>query len=367
MAEPPPALRRIGPAAAIVSLLAVVIVGAIVAGTFGLLAPAPGASPTTAAAATPSPVPSPSATPATVTTPEPSTPGPPQVEPPIDTGTPEPCGTFDPRCNRLPVDGAGAVFTPDLPCGELGTCRLTMGIAYPRSSGPWPVVVVVPGGPRAPGSDRYLGDFAGSVASQGAVVFIADYRAAPQWGGGWPTSYQDVACAIRFARANADQWGGDGSRVTLVAHSFGAFVASVVALSPDPFEPDAAACLASGGSTKPDAFVGIAGVYSQQDVSPNTLESFFGGTQDQQTSLWAAGDPYALVAARSNPQLPIRLIQGTLDTNVPPSSAQRFEEALQAAGYDSTLTLIERTDHSGILQDHHTIGVVMETALGGPR
>ena len=264
----------------------------------------------------------------------------------------------------MPVDGAGAVFTPDLPCGELGTCRLSMGVAHPRSGGPWPVVVMVPGGPRAPDADQYLGDFAGSVASQGAVVFVANFRETPQWGGGSPASYQDIACAIRFARANAAQWGGDGSRVTLVAHSFGTFVGSVVALSPDAFEPDPGTCLTTTGSTKPDAFVGIAGVYSQKDVSQETLTSFFGGPKDQRAEAWAAGDPYALVGAKSEIGMPVRLIQGTIDTNVLPRSAQEFQQALQDAGYDSTLTMVERADHSGVLQNHHAIQVVMETALG---
>jgi acetyl esterase/lipase len=239
-----------------------------------------------------------------------------------------------------------------------------MGVAHPRSGGPWPVVVVIPGGPKAPGSDAYLGDFAGSVASQGAVVFVADYRATPDWGGGAPNSYKDIACAIRFARENAGQWGGDGSRVTLVAHSFGTFSASVVALSPDPFEPDPGTCLATTGSTKPDAFIGIAGVYAFKDVSQETLTSFFGGTPDQVPAAWAAGDPYALIAAKDNATLPIRLIHGKIDTNVQPRSSEELLAALQAAGYDSTLTLVDRSDHSGVLQNHHTVQVVMETALG---
>jgi acetyl esterase/lipase len=284
--------------------------------------------------------------------------------PPVDNATPEPCGTFDPRCTKMPVDGDGTAFTPDIPCGEVGTCRLTMGIAHPRSGGPWPVVVVVPGGPRPPDADQYLGDFAGLVASQGAVVFIANYREGPAWGGGSPISYQDVACAIRFAREHADQWGGDGSRVTLVAHSFGTFIASIVALSADEFTPDPNACLTTTGSPKPDAFVGIAGVYSPDGVSTEFLDAFFGGTKQQAPAVWAAGDPYALVGAGSNIGLPIRLLQGSMDTNVMPQSAVQFEQALETAGYHSDLTLVDQTDHTGILQNHHAIQVVMEAALG---
>jgi acetyl esterase/lipase len=267
------------------------------------------------------------------------------------------------RCNKLPVDGAGAVITPDLPCGELGTCRLSMGIAHPRGAGgPWPVVVVEPGGPRPPGADQYLGDFAGLVASQGAVVFVADYREGPRWGGGDPGTYQDIGCAIKFARENAAQYGGDPSRVTLVAHSLGPFFASIVALSPNAFEPPPGTCLAANGSPQPDAFVGIAGVYSTQDVSAQYLDGFFGGTQSAAPEAWNAGDPYAVVAAKSRLDVPVRLVHGAIDNNVIPASSERFEQALEAAGYDSKLVVVPNSDHSGILQDYRTIQAVMDVA-----
>ncbi len=284
------------------------------------------------------------------------------VPAPVDVSTPEPCGTFDPRCSRMPVDGGGAPITPDLACGTIGTCHLAVDIYHPRSGGPWPVLVVVPGGPMPPGERSGMGPFAQLVAGQGAVVFVTDYRAAPTWGGGYPISYQDVACAIRFARANADLWGGDGSRVTLVAHSFGAFIASVVALSADAFEPAPTGCLATSGSTKPDAFIGIAGVYSQDDVSQVTLVDQFGGTKDQAQATWTSGDPYAQVAGRSNISLPIELIHGTLDNNVRPASSVDFKYALDQAGYRSQLTFIENADHSSVLQDHHTIEAVLQMA-----
>jgi len=152
--------------------------------------------------------------------------------------------------------------------------------------------------------------------------------------------------------------------VTLVAHSFGTFVASVVALSADALTPGPEACATTTGSPKPDAFVGIAGVYSQADVSTEFLNSFFGGSKEQAPSAWAAGDPYALVGARSNIGVPIRLLQGTMDSNVTPQTAVDFEQALVTAGYRSDLTLVDQADHTGILQNHHAIQVVMEAALG---
>ncbi|MBI2763984.1 MAG: alpha/beta hydrolase [Chloroflexi bacterium] len=284
-------------------------------------------------------------------------------EPPTDNGTPVPCGTFDPACGRLPVNVAGAPFSPEVPCGESATCTLSVDIFYPRTGGPWPVVVAVPGGPGGPGIRSYLADFALQVAGQGAVVFVADYRESPEWGGGSPATYQDIACAIRFARARASEYGGDGSRVTLAAHSLGPFFASTAALSGDSFEPQPGTCLATEGSTKPDAFIGIAGIYAQTGVTPGFLDSFFGGSQVEAPAAWAAGDPFAVVRESSANRIPVRLIHGEFDGNVTPQSSREFQLALEAAGFDSQLTLIPRADHGSVLQHRDTIRIVLETSL----
>jgi acetyl esterase/lipase len=266
------------------------------------------------------------------------------------------------------------------------------------------VVVAVPGGPAAPGIRHGLGDFASLLAGQGAVVFVADYREGAQYGGTFPLPYEDIGCAIRYARANAAQYGGDGSRVTLVAHSLGGFFASTEALSPDPFTPAPGACLTTSGSTKPDAFIGIAAIYSQQEITPGFLDALFGTTgggtvggtgsaggaggapasgapggfvtgpgglvpgaspgPGSAPAAWAAGNPFALVQAHGNPGLVVRLIQGADDTNVRPAEAQSFEQALQAAGYNAALTMVPNADHNSVLQNALTIRTVMETALG---
>lgn len=334
----------------------------VLAGPLGpVLSPAPSATPSVGVVASPTALPTASAFP--TATPAPSA-APSSPEPPIDTSTPEPCGTFDPRCSRLPVNGGWTAIARDLPCGDVGTCTLGATVLYPRTGGPWPVIVAVGGGPAPPEQSASMGEFSRLVASQGAVVFAVDYRAGPEWGGGYPVTYEDIACAIRVARADAAEWSGDPSRVTLAAHSFGPFVASVAALSDEGFDPAPGACVETDGSTRPDAFIGIAGIYSQDGITETYLTSFFGGPRDAVPDRWAAGDPYALVAAGRNSGLPVRLINGAQDANVQPASSEAFHEALHAAGYDSKLAIIEGAGHSSVLQDHRTIEIVMRTALG---
>jgi acetyl esterase/lipase len=209
-----------------------------------------------------------------------------------------------------------------------------------------------------------MADFSQLVAGQGAVVFVADYREAPEWGGGYPTTYEDIGCAIRFARAHASEYGGDGRHVTLVAHSLGPFFATTEALSADAFEPQPGTCLTKSGSTKPDAYIGIAGVYSQAGVTTEFLDSFFGGSQSEAPESWAAGDPYAVILDPAANKMSVRLIHGELDANVVPQSSRDFDSALEAAGFDHTLTVIPQADHVSVLQHRVTIRIVLETALG---
>ena len=413
---------RLAVIAAAVVGIAVLVVAVVLVAT----APSPSPSPAVPSASAPVAIVSPSITPTV-----PSAPGSPGISPgppvpPVPPPPPATCAPFDPQCSRLPISGATAAFTSQLSCGTLGPCTLDLDVYYPRAtsatpapsasgparSGPWPVLVAVPGGPEAPGIRHGLGDFASLLSSQGAVVFVADYREGAQFGGTFPLPYEDIGCAIRYARAHAAQYGGDPSKVTLVAHSLGGFFASTEALSSDPFTPAPGACVTTSGSTKPDAFIGIAGIYSQSGITPGFLDAFFGGPEPSAAagapgnaaspvpggsagatgaaggntaggstaggntaggsaaslaSDWAAGNPFALVQAHSNPGLVVHLIQGANDMNVRPIEAQTFEQALQAASYNATLTMIPDADHNSVLQNPETIQAIMQTvlALGG--
>jgi acetyl esterase/lipase len=99
--------------------------------------------------------------------------------------------------------------------------------------------------------------WAPAVARQGAVVFVPSWETAPttsveafRAGATAPAGY--LACAVRFARAEAERYGGDPSSVTLFGWSGGANEASMVAFA-DPQVPEG--CLAGSGSVVPDNLV----------------------------------------------------------------------------------------------------------------
>ena len=75
----------------------------------------------------------------------------------------------------------------------------------------------------------------------------------------FPDAYADVACAVRFARARAADFGGDPAAVTLLGWSDGAMASAVVAAAGD--QLDRSQCLYPSASSVPDALIGVAGFY----------------------------------------------------------------------------------------------------------
>ena len=211
-----------------------------------------------------------------------------------------PAAPLVPLPEGSPVRGSGAYesfglrvvsdvpFTRPVSCGE-ASCQIKLDIYVPAGLGPFPTVVLIRGGPSGVGGRSYLDPFATELAKVGILVFNADYRDIASQGGGYPTAFQDVACAIHFARSEGSRYNGDSGPITLVGHSLGGWVGSVVALDPATF---VGGCLADG-SGRPDAFVGLAGNY-QIDTGKNEsdLLMFFGGSDATTAAARAASNPF---------------------------------------------------------------------------
>jgi len=273
-----------------------------------------------------------------------------------------PCGEADPTCESLAVTmQQGIDYTRPVACGPDGaTCVLKLDAFSPPSptTKRLPVVVMIPGGPVPPGVREYLWTLARIVAWRGAVVFTADYRSGPQWGGGYPQTFGDVACAITFARGRAPALGGDPARVTLVAHSFGGFPGSVTALSPHDYSVDEPECLATAADGRPDAFVGVGAIYGFDHIMSSFLGQMLGGTRDEVPDAWDATDITVLAKANGHRTPTVRLLAGTNDPVAPTATADEFAALLLEAGIDVTVTAVEGADHNSILSKLVTVDTI---------
>jgi len=248
-------------------------------------------------------------------------------------------------------DGS-VLITEDVPF----TSNLSMDVFAPTTTGTFPVVVMFHGGGWVGGHPDDIAPLAASMAAAGTIVFNAPYRLALR-GGGYPMTFEDAACAVRFAREHAPRFGGDPETIIVVGYSAGAHIGAVTALAGDSFDGD---CAVDSGSALPDAFVGVAGPYDSDLFDP-FLVLFFGTDRAEDPGPWEDGNPYTHIG--ENPDLAVRLIQGELDLLVPAGFAIAFDDALAEAGYDVELTIVENGDHGSVVDPQADGGLVVAAVL----
>lgn len=222
-----------------------------------------------------------------------------------------------------------------------------LDVHAPDESGPWPVVIIVHGVSQ---SKKTFQPLAESIASQGAVVYnITVKHTFPN-----TIAIKRIVCAVRFARATAAEYGGDPSRVTLVGNSAGANTGIIVALIGDRIEQDSigAGCLEEEGPVYVDAFVGYEGGY---DIATTVYPTPYDHShlKEKDPDLWEATNPYSHIG--QNPELQIRLIHGddndTAWYDFSPKISQDFYQALDEAGYDVELTIVDDNAHTALTND----------------
>ena len=145
---------------------------------------------------------------------------------------------------EVSVVGTDITYAPDR----------ALDVLAPAVGGPWPVVVVAPGFGQGKSDMKVLAE---AVAAEGAVVYNASVEYSRD-GAVMPDSIEALACAIRYARATAADYGGDPGWITLVGNSAGAASGAVVALDGDAYPRDG--CVESESSAVVNGFVGCRGL-----------------------------------------------------------------------------------------------------------
>ena len=289
----------------------------------------------------------PSPTPTSAPVPPTSTPIPPTPTPVVATSTPMPPTPIPPTPTAtpsfpLPVEVTSDVaytapLQPDVPAQRLD-------VYAPVEPGPWPVVVFVHGYHACKEGHEKLSR---AIAEQGAVVFTIEWRislpviAVREDGKRFREMHETVACAVRFARATAPQYGGDPDWVVLVGFSAGAWMGGYLALVGDgvaqlweEFEskrggpPQQVECLVGGSSARVDAFVGIGGAYGLSE-----------SLKEEDPELWEVNSIDAQLG--KNPDLRVRLLHGEWDDTVRAEASVKFDAVLAEAGYDTESTQFE--------------------------
>jgi acetyl esterase/lipase len=253
------------------------------------------------------------------------------------TATPAPAATSSPTAEVATPSPTAESTTRNVHYADVDDRGNELDVYAPSEPGPWPVVVTVHGGGQ---SRRDMTLIAEAISSQGAVVYNIDVKFIfPEL-----ISIEGIACAVRFARATAADYGGDPGRITLVGNSAGATSASVVALAGDNFEGD---CVVTDGSALPDVLVAFEGLYDHMTTVYRAPIPDHTVLKDEDPELWEAINPYSQIGR--NPDLQVRLVHGVdVDDewyDIPPEVSIEFYQALADAGYDVELFLVEGSSH----------------------
>ena len=168
--------------------------------------------------------------------------------------------------------------TPCLPSGD---------VLAPAGDATLPTVVLLNGGGKLFTERRYQAPLAVELAKRGSVVFLIAYRGFSTGSYVEQDSWSDARCAIRYARAHTEEYGGDPSRVVVVGHSQGALMGLDIAIHP---EEEAEACLADG-SAIPDGVVALGSprpsLAGAADSAPPLW--LYSGSEDDVSGDWVEG------------------------------------------------------------------------------
>jgi acetyl esterase/lipase len=128
---------------------------------------------------------------------------------------------------------------------------------------------------------------------------------------------RDAAASVAAARTEAERHGGDVSRLYLMGHSAGAYIAVMLALDPT--------WLAGAGMDSRQAFAGVVGLSGPYDFLPlrdPVLQAIFAD----------AGPRTQPITFAANAHRPMLLATGDKDTTVLPQNSIRLAERVRDAG-----------------------------------
>ena len=234
--------------------------------------------------------------------------------------------------NALPADAA-RVASRSVAYGR--DPRQTLDVYVPPRAGPEPAPVLVffYGGSWATGAKADYAFAGRSLAAEGFVTVVPDYRLVPQVR--FPGFVEDGAAAVTYALSHAADWGGDPSRLVLAGHSAGAYIAAMLALD--------ARFLARAGAPPGAvrAWAGLSGPYDFLPFDVKASQDAFGAAPDP-----AATQPITFAGPEDPPAF---LAHGARDTTVKVRNTERLAARLRAAGVPVEAHVYEGLDHKDVV------------------
>jgi acetyl esterase/lipase len=223
--------------------------------------------------------------------------------------------------------------------------HLQLNIASPHGEGPFPAVLCIHGGGFRAGIRDGYDALIKKLAEHGYVAATVTYRLAPKYR--FPAAVFDVKAAIRWMRANANQYKIDTDRIGVTGGSAGGHLAQFLGVTADQkqFEGD------GGNSDQSSRVSCVVNFYGPSDFTKSygksvdaaeVLPLFLGGDLEHARQRHIEASPLYWVTPDAAPTL---CVHGTNDNYVAFEQAEWVVDRLKAAGVEAELLKMEGSGH----------------------
>jgi acetyl esterase/lipase len=220
-------------------------------------------------------------------------------------------------------------------------------LRLPEGEGPHPVAVVVHGGCWSSIATLQCMDaFSVALTKVGFATWNLEYRRVDSPGGGWPSTFLDVALGIDAVRDLAEEFPLDLERVLVLGHSAGGHLALWAAgrqgLSKESelFVEEPLQLLAVVSLGGPGDLRGMRSA-DQEECGFDVVDALVGGTPEEVPDRYASASPVEMLPLGC-PQL---LVAGELDEAVPPAMVESFAARSREAGDTVRVLVLPKAGH----------------------
>jgi acetyl esterase/lipase len=248
---------------------------------------------------------------------------------------------------------ANVVLEENITYGKGGMKDLKLDLARPEpAAGVHPALVFIHGGGWQGGSRAGYKRVIQEAAKRGYVAVTVEYRLTDpdkqrKAKNPFPAQIEDVKCAVRWLRANAEKYHIDPNRIGASGESAGGHLSLLLGVTGSTRQFD-------GNGGNPDASSQVQAVvnyYGPTDLArmyganPRVdalLRTLVGGTPQERAEAYKVVSPVTYV---TKDVCPILTLHGTADKTVPVDQAVLFDAAMKKAGATSELMLLDGQGH----------------------
>ncbi len=245
-----------------------------------------------------------------------------------------------------------AEFMPDIIYGKGGEKDLKLDLFFPKlGEPPYTGIIFIHGGGWKKLSKEYLKEWGYYFADHGYFAVSIDYRLSDE--AKFPAAVEDCKCAVRWLRANAQNYQISPDRIAIFGESAGGHLAALVGTSGGIEELEGAGGY-QGYSSRPDLVFPVYGVFDltrgpkETGAVKSSLYEFIGCSYDECPHKYKTASPITYIDKTDPPFL---LFHSTADSTVLFEQSVIFEKHLKDAGVPVEFSITIGGKHGYVLWD----------------